>query len=142
VRIGRWIVRLAFMAATVSVCGCAHGPRDVRKVRSTTPLSRARAVGRVNGQSDSQLMRTLVGRLADNDPVVRLTAHEELRKRTGFDFGYVPWANDEERALPMQRWRAWVEQGTVSQQPVARPVAVPSPPRKVLPAGSPEVTGQ
>jgi hypothetical protein len=142
VRIGRRIVKVAFMAATASVCGCAHGPRDVRKVRSTTPLARARAVGRVNGQSDSQLMRTLVGRLADNDPVVRLAAHEELRKRTGFDFGYVPWASDEDRALPMQRWRAWVEQGTVSQQPVARPLAVPGPPRKVLPAGSPEVPAQ
>ena len=141
-RIGRWIVRVAFMAATASVSGCAHGPRDVRKVRSTTPLARARSVGWVSGQSDSQLMRTLVGRLADNDPVVRLTAHEELRKRTGLDFGYVPWANDEERALPMQRWRAWVEQGTVSQQPVARSPAVPSPPRKVLPAGSPEVPAQ
>ena len=105
-------------------------------------MARARAVGRPNGQTDSQLMRTLVRRLADNDPVVRLTAHEELRKRTGFDFGYVPWATDEERALPMQRWRAWVEEGIVSQQPVARPLAVPSPPRKLLPAASPEVTGQ
>ena len=74
------------MAATASVCGCAHGPRDVRKVRTATPLARARAVGRANGQPDSQVMRTLVGRLADTDPVVRLAAHEELRKRTGCDF--------------------------------------------------------
>jgi hypothetical protein len=142
VRIGRSIVRVAFMAATASVCGCAHGPRDVRKFRTATPLARARAVGRANDQPDSGVMRTLVARLADTDPVVRLAAHEELRKRTGCDFGYVPWASDEERTLPMERWRAWVEQGTASRQPVARPKAAPSPPRKVLPAGSPQVTGQ
>ena len=34
----------------------------------------------------------LIGRLEDADPVVRLAAHEELRRRTGRDFGFVPWA--------------------------------------------------
>jgi hypothetical protein len=141
VRIGRWIAKVAFMAATACVCGCAHGPRDVRKVRTATPLARARAVGRTNGQPEFGVMRTLVVRLADTDPVVRLAVHEELRKRTGRDFGYVPWASDEERALPMQRWRAWVEQGEANQQPVAQPITAPNPPGKVLPAGTPQVTG-
>jgi hypothetical protein len=86
-------------------------------------------------------MRALVARLADTDPVVRMAAHEELRKRTGYDFGYVPWASDEERAVPMERWRAWVEQGAASQQPVARSIVAPSPPGKVLPAVSTQVTG-
>jgi hypothetical protein len=141
VRIGRWIGKVAFIAATAYVCGCAHGPRDGRKIRTATPLARARAVGRANGQSDSGVMRTLVTRLGDVDPVVRLAAHEELRRRTGCDFGYVPWASDEERAVPMERWRAWVEQGAASQQPVARSIVAPSPPGKVLPAVSPQVTG-
>jgi hypothetical protein len=132
---------VAFIAATAYVCGCAHGPRDVRKVRTTTPLARARAVGRAKAHPDSEVMRTLVGRLADTDPVVRLAAHEELRRRTGCDFGYVPWASDEERALPMQHWRAWLEQGSASQQPVARSILAPSPPQKFLPAVSPQVTG-
>ncbi|HEX3450797.1 MAG TPA: hypothetical protein VHS97_21265 [Isosphaeraceae bacterium] len=140
-RIGRWIGKVAFIAATAYVCGCAHGTRDVRKVRTATPLARARAVGRPNGRSDSGVMRTLVTRLGDVDPVVRLAAHEELRKRTGVDFGYVPWASEEERALPMERWRAWVEQGNASQQPVARSIVAPSPPGKVLPAVNPQVTG-
>ena len=85
-RISGWIGKLALIAATVYVCGCAHGTRDVRRVRTATPLARARAVGRANGQPDSGVMRTLVGRLADADPVVRLAAHEELRKRSGCDF--------------------------------------------------------
>ncbi len=138
-RISGWIGKLALIAATVYVCGCAHGTRDVRRVRTATPLARARAVGRANGQPDSGVMRTLVGRLADADPVVRLAAHEELRKRSGCDFGFVPWASDEERAVPLQRWRAWLEQGGISQPPMARSVAPPSPPRKAPPAASPQV---
>jgi hypothetical protein len=139
VRISRWIGKVALIAGTAYVCGCAHGTRDVRKVRPATPLARARAVGRANGLPDSGAMRTLVGRLADADPVVRMAAHEELRKRSGCDFGFVPWASDEERALPLQRWRAWLEQGAISQPPMVMSVAPPSPPLKALPAGSPLV---
>jgi hypothetical protein len=139
VRISRWIGKVALIAATAYVCGCAHGTRDVRKVRTATPLARARAVGRANGQPDSGVMRTLVGRLADADPVVRLAAHEELRKRSGCDFGFVPWASDEERAEPLARWRAWLDQGAISQPQMARSVAPPRSPRKVPLAGSPQV---
>jgi hypothetical protein len=141
VRISRWIGNVALIGVMAYVCGCAHGTRDVRKVRTATPLARARAVGRPNGQPDSGVMRTLVGRLADADPVVRLAAHEELRKRSGCDFGFVPWASDEERALPLERWRAWLEQGAPIHAPMARSVTSPSPPRKAPPAGSPQVPG-
>jgi len=41
------------------------------------------------------------------DEVVRLTAHDELRRRTGQDFGFVPWAGPAERAAAVARWRAW-----------------------------------
>ena len=50
----------------------------------------------------------LVARLEDADPVVRLAASEELRRRTGRDFGYVPWASAEERASAVGRWRTWL----------------------------------
>ena len=56
-------------------------------------------------------MPVLVDRLSDSDPVVRLAAHEELRKRTGRDFGYVPWASAEERAGPTESWRAFLGLG-------------------------------
>ena len=56
------------------------------------------------------MLPALVGRLGDSDPVVRLAAHEELRKRTGQDFGYVPWASPEERSGAIERWRAWLSQ--------------------------------
>ncbi len=55
---------------------------------------------------DSQVLPVLLTRLGDSDPVVRLAAHEELRKRTGQDFGYLPWASPEERSSAIERWRA------------------------------------
>jgi hypothetical protein len=116
--------------------GCAHGPRNSRKVQNPPPLVRARAVGLGRRQADSQVMPGLVDRLSDPDPVVRLAAHEALRKRTGRDFGYVPWANPEERAGAIEQWSAFVGQGRGSPDRPVRPPARPSPPSKALPAGT------
>ena len=135
-RIGQTIRILAYTVALTQCCGCAHGPRRFRKIQSETPLVRARAVGLGSRSTDSQVVPVLVGRLGDADPVVRLAAHEELRKRTSRDFGYVPWGTAEERSRAIERWRNWLEQGS------ARPagaVTGPAPilPGKALPAGGP-----
>lgn len=113
--------------------GCAHGPRNFRKVQSPAPLVRARAIGLGRRQPDSRVMPALVDRLSDSDPVVRLAAHEELRKRTGQDFGYVPWASPEERAGPIQQWRAFVSQGRAMPDLSLPPLPPPSSPSKALP---------
>jgi hypothetical protein len=73
------------------------------------------------------VLPALVERLSDSDPVVRLAAHEELRKRTGCDFGYVPWADPEEQVGAIDQWRDWVGLGKAS---FPRPVAAPVPPSK------------
>jgi hypothetical protein len=97
------------VAATVLPCwGCGLAPHDFRKIQPPEPLVRARSVGQGGRTSDDQVVPALVARLGDEDPVVRLAANEELRKRTGRDFGYVPWASDEERADAIARWRAWM----------------------------------
>jgi hypothetical protein len=114
--------------------GCAHGPRNFRKVKDPAPLVRARAVGLGRRQADSEVIPALVDRLSDSDAVVRLAAHEELRKRTGRDFGYVPWASPEERAGAVERWRAFVGQGRGSLDRMPPPPTLPSPPSKALPA--------
>ena len=98
VRMGRWISTVVLAAAMAPSWGCAHGPRRFRKVENPAPVVRARAVGLGRRQPDSQLLPALVTRLGDTDPVVRLAAFEELHKRTGQDFGYVPWASPEERS--------------------------------------------
>jgi hypothetical protein len=117
-------------AVLAPLWGCAHGPRSFREVQSQAPFVRARAVGLARRQPESSLVPALVERLADNDPVVRLAAHEELRRRTGRDFGYVAWAAPEERAVAIDRWRNWIGRGTASLE---RPVAPPVPPSKGLP---------
>ena len=129
------------MAAVAPFWGCAHGPRRFGKIENPAPLVRARAVGLGGRQADSQVIPALVRRLGDTDPVVRLAAHEELRRRTGRDFGYVPWASPEERSTAIDRWRAWLGQGrgsapaSASANPSGQLMAPAALPLKTLPAG-------
>src|SRR5207245_4594343 len=63
----------------------------------------------------------------DEDPVVRLAANEELRQRTGRDFGYVPWATAEERAAAIARWRSWLTAPPMPAGSIQSPVLPPLP---------------
>jgi len=141
VRIGRWIGTVALLAVVVPFWGCAQGPRRFGRIQHPAPLVRARAVGLGRRQPDSQVIPALVGRLGDTDPVVRLAAHEELRRRTGQEFGYVPWAGPEERSAAIDRWRAWLGQGRGSAAASAGAIAPGQSnrpadlPLKTLPAG-------
>jgi hypothetical protein len=136
VPIGRWIGRVSLVIVVAPFWGCAHGPRNFRKVQNPAPLVRARAVSLGRRVPDLSVMATLVDRLSDSDPVVRLAAHEELRKRTGRDFGYVPWASPEERAGAIEQWKAFVGQGRGSPSVPAPVVPSPSSPSKALPVGT------
>jgi hypothetical protein len=126
-RMKRWIGTFVLAAVMAASWGCAHAPRKFAKIDSQAPMVRARAVGLAARKPDAQVLPALVERLDDDDPVVRLAAHEELRKRTGQDFGYLPWASPEERAGAVAQWRAWLAQGaqgsgvTASPQLAARP---------------------
>jgi hypothetical protein len=105
-------------------------------------MVRARAVGLARNQPDSRAVPALVGHLGDDDPVVRLAAHEELRRRTGRDFGYVPWSSPEERSSAIGRWRAWLRQGSggagsgAAAMPTGQVAAPEALPLKSLPAGA------
>ncbi len=79
------------------------------------------------------MVPALVGRLEDSDPVVRLAAYEELRRRTGRDFGYLPWESPEKRSHAIDRWRTWLGQGSV--KPDSSTTLAPPLPGKTLPAG-------
>jgi hypothetical protein len=127
------------VAALASFVGCAHGPRNFKKIQDPAPLVRARAVGLGLRQPDAYVLSALVERLSDADPVVRLAAHEELRRRSGRDFGYVPWASPDERAAAINRWREWAGQGRGRLDP---PMANPILPSKMLPSGSSQAPAQ
>jgi hypothetical protein len=98
---------------------------------------RARAVGLADSQPDAQVIPTLVGRLNDSDPVVRLAANEELKKRTRRDFGFQAWAGQEERATAVSRWRAWLT-GKPDAQQAAEVKRSTAPPRTSLARPSPQ----
>jgi hypothetical protein len=87
--------------------GCSIAPKTFRALSNPSAIVRARAVGLGRQLPEEQVIPPLIDRLEDLDAVVRLTAHEELRKRTGQDFGYVPWADVAERAPAVARWRGW-----------------------------------
>jgi hypothetical protein len=102
-------------------------------MQPSPPLVRARAIGSEDRRPNSQVVPALLGRLEDPDPVVRLAAHEELRRRTGRDFGFVPWAGAEERSGAVARWRGWLRGRGAPDQSVERAVL---PARAAAPAPS------
>ena len=100
---GRLAACFIVIAAIALLEGCGLAPRNFRKITHPAPLVRARAMSLGSGQPDSAVLPALVKGLGDKDPVVRLAAHEELKSRTGRDFGYQPWGTTD-NAQP--RWLA------------------------------------
>jgi hypothetical protein len=111
--------------------GCGLAPRNFRKIRHPAPRVRARALSLGDRRSSARVVPALVVRLSDPDPVVRLAAHEELKKRTGQDFGYVPWADPSERQAAVARWDDWLQ----GRPPAGSPS--PRTPTKTPPAPAP-----
>jgi hypothetical protein len=87
--------------------GCGVAPRHFRALTDPAPMTRARAAHLGDGLPETLAIPALIDRLDDPDPVVRLSAHEALRRRTGQQFGFVPWADPAERAQAVARWRSW-----------------------------------
>lgn len=103
-RLGRPPTIALLAAALLPGSGCGLAPHAFRKLQPTPATVRASSVG-----SDTQVVPALVNRLDDEDPVVRMAAGEELRRRTGKDFGFIAWASPEERAAAIARWKAWLK---------------------------------
>jgi hypothetical protein len=104
-----WLSPTPLALALAFAGGCSIAPKTFRGLSHPAAIVRARAVGLGQQLPEAEVIPPLIGRLDDPDAVVRLTAHEELRKRTGQDFGYVPWADVAERAPAAARWRDWWE---------------------------------
>ncbi len=108
-------------AAMIFIAGCgALTPRNFRAMNNPAPVVRAGAVGLGDDQPDSVAIPVWIKSLDDKDSVVRMNANNGLRKRTGQDFGFVPWADPEERAPAVARWKAWW-QAKLRGRPTASP---------------------
>lgn len=103
---GRPAVGIAIVSALLGV-GCSIAPKSFVQVNDPAPLVRARALGLGQGMADSEVVPTLIAQLNDPDAVVRMTAFEQLKQRTGQDFGYKPWGDPHERAPSVAAWRSW-----------------------------------
>lgn len=87
--------------------GCSLAPKGFKGIKKPEPLVRARAIPLGRKLPEHKVVPGLLNSLDDRDAVVRLAASEELKSRSGQDFGYVPYAEPEDRAPAASRWRAW-----------------------------------
>jgi hypothetical protein len=93
--------------AALLLSGCSLAPKSFKAIRKPEPLVRARAIPLGRKLPEEKVVPGLLASLDDRDQVVRMAASEELKKRSGKDFGYVPYTEAEERAPAVSRWRAW-----------------------------------
>ncbi len=98
---------LGWAFALAILPGCSLAPKSFKGIKNPAPLFRARAIPLGRGLPDRVVIPSLLRSLDDKDQVVRLAAFSELKKRTGQDFGYVPYAEPAERAAAVARWNAW-----------------------------------
>jgi hypothetical protein len=127
----------ALAALTAGAGGCSIAPRNFFSSGNPAPVVRARALGMGRTLPEPSVVPTLLARLDDPDPVVRMTAHEELKRRTGQDFGYKPWDEPTERGPAVAAWRTWwlglqAELAGGAGGGVVRAQYVPEPPRRGL----------
>ena len=113
--------------------GCGLGPRNFRKITHPAPLVRARAMSLGYDQPDAAVLPALVARLDDPD---RWSGWPRARSSSDGpgDFGYVSWANPQDRAAAVERWRSWLR----GDAPASR--KAPPRPRKSLPRNAGSVT--
>lgn len=96
------------LSGALLLSGCGVAPKAFTALGSNPAgIKRARAVGLGDRKSEEKVIPSLIERLNDSDPVVRLSAHEELKRRTSQDFGYIPWAEEPDRAAAVESWKRW-----------------------------------
>jgi HEAT repeat protein len=105
-------IAVAMALGAGAVGGCTLAPRKFAHVDNPAPLVRARALTLGDNVPDAEAIPVLLQSLDDPDHVVRMTANEELKRRTGQDFGFQPWAEPEQRRLARQRWQSWFDGST------------------------------
>lgn len=107
------------IASAAALGGCREpaGPRSVASERLTVKIPAIRQAARTH---DLSAAPQLVKDLESDDAAVRLYAILALKKFTGGDdFGYVYYADSEERRPAVARWRQWLDRQGAATQPAA-----------------------
>lgn len=111
------LLRIALAAVLVG-CSSTSEPStgDIAlDLRHVDPRYRAHAARRAVDENRADLVPDLVKVLADDDGAVRMWAGIALRKLTGQDFDFKPYAGAPERDESIQRWEAWLR-ATAAEQ--------------------------
>jgi hypothetical protein len=102
------ILSVLFVAATAAGCGAAERPKGLyQRLQSNQESEVAQAAVEAGAAQDRQAVPYLVEALEHDAADVRLFAITSLRKITGQDFGYRPWAPSAQRQSAITRWRQW-----------------------------------
>ena len=101
------------LLAAIPLAGCRPGaPR--RPLQDRDPVFVIPAVKEVAqerpGRVEAAKVRRAVELLDSEDSAIRLSAEHALQELSGgLDFGYRFWADAEDRAEAVARWRTWAE---------------------------------
>ncbi len=118
----RWVAMVALVSS-----GCSLAPKRFEDRLAPEPIVRARALSLGDALPLESVAPGLIEQLDDPDPVVRLTAHEELKRRTGKDFGYKPWADQADRLRTQAMWLAWFQSNPARESVTANATRSSSP---------------
>jgi hypothetical protein len=104
---GRGNILAAVMLAAITA-GCGQRPGGLyQRLQSHQESELAQAAVDAGAANDRQAVPYLIEALEHEAADVRLFAITSLRRITGQDLGYRPWASPEERQAAIQRWRQW-----------------------------------
>jgi hypothetical protein len=106
----------AAVAGGAGAGGCREptGPRTVASEELTIKVPAIKEAARTQ---DLLAAPQLVKDLESDDAAVRLYAIKGLRKIAGQEFGYVYYADVEQRRPAVMKWREWLQQQGAATQP-------------------------
>jgi hypothetical protein len=90
-------------------CGCTAPPPS-GPVTSPNPEVKIPAMKRAVAAGDLHAARQLVKDLESDDPAIRLYAIYSLEELTGERYGYDYFAEPDDRAKAVERWKSWLAQ--------------------------------
>jgi hypothetical protein len=105
----RIIYNLLFCLVLGGIIGACIG-RDPPSITSSDPDRLIPAIETGVAAHDQRIVPYLVKDLESDDPAVRLYSIEGLRRMTGQDFGFVYYADDQQRRDAVKLWKAWLAQ--------------------------------
>jgi hypothetical protein len=100
-------IKLILAAALCAVAVSCVG-RDAPSIKSNDPDALVPAIKAGVRKDDTHILPYLVKDLDSDDPAIRMYSIDGLRRMTGQDFGYVYFAEPEDRRAAVARWQEWL----------------------------------